>query len=73
MADRAGPAMTPEAAYEALQASLAPAPALSPKQARLLALFHQEQDNHLSLALLNAYNGAPPLLRKQSAKKPPPS
>jgi hypothetical protein len=60
MADRAAPAATPETAYAALQASLAPAPSLSPKQARLLALLDQERDNELSIALLNAYNGAPP-------------
>ena len=59
MAQSPAPTASPEAAYAALQDSLAPAPALSPKQARLLALLDQERDNRLSIALLNAYNGAP--------------
>jgi hypothetical protein len=62
MAQSLAPNASPEAAYAALQASLAPAPALSPKQAHLLALLDQERDNRLSIALLNAYNGAPPPL-----------
>jgi hypothetical protein len=56
---------SPEAAYATLQPSLAPAPALTPKQARLLALLDQEHDNRLSIALINAYNGAPPILRRK--------
>jgi hypothetical protein len=59
----------PEAAYAALQASLAPPPSLSPKQARLLALLDQERDNQLSIALLNAYNGPPNKSREEKTPK----
>jgi hypothetical protein len=72
MAQSPAPTASPEAAYAALQDSLAPAPALSPKQARLLTLLDQERDNRLSIALLNAYNGAPPhfLRRRHVAADP---